>query len=427
MRDGKTLDVALAAAFADPRYQSLEPRDRAFARLLTTSVLRRHANLDAAISTFLERPLAATAERIRIILMLGAAELLLLKTPHHAAISSAVDLTKISNKTRHFEKLANAVLRRVAGINPDTFEAESDLEANFPDWMIAAWRKHYGAEAARKIAAASLREPPLDITAPGDADELARRLDALQLSTGTLRRRAGGRVEELPGYDAGAWWVQDAASAIPAGLFDLGPGQPVLDLCAAPGGKTAQLAAAGADVTAVDVSATRLDRLRANLARLNLDAHVVGADAATWRGDAPFPAVLLDAPCTATGTIRRHPDILHLKKSDDTSRLAAAQARLLDNAARLTAPGGILVYCTCSLEPAEGERIIEAFLDDKPSSGRQIKFERRPIKANEIGGHEEWITPAGDLRTLPTHLDNADDPTLSGIDGFFVARLVRRR
>ena len=224
-------------------------------------------------------------------------------------------------------------------------------------------------------------------------------------------------MSSLPGYDDGAWWVQDAAAALPARLLGDISGRSVADLCAAPGGKTAQLAAAGARVTAVDRAPARIDRLRQNLARLALTADAVVADVAQWEAG-PFDAVLLDAPCSSTGTIRRHPDIPWLKRDADVAALAALQHRLIARAAELTRPGGVLVYCTCSLEPEEGIEVVRALLERDP------RLERRPIAAAEVGGLAELVSPDGDLRTLPCHLADPDS-RMAGLDGFYAAQLVR--
>jgi 16S rRNA (cytosine967-C5)-methyltransferase len=239
-------------------------------------------------------------------------------------------------------------------------------------------------------------------------------LQAIKLPTGSLRRAAGGSVTALPGYVEGAWWVQDAAASLPVRLFDAVSGCETIDLCAAPGGKTAQLVNAGARVTAVDRSARRLDRLVANLNRLGLPVTAQAADALTWRPDRLVDAVLLDAPCTATGAIRRHPDVPHLKQPEDVARLAVVQENLLRAAVDMLRPGGTLVYCTCSLEPEEGPHRVAALI------GSGAPVEHRPIAADEIGAPTEWITPEGDLRTLPYHYAEYD-----GIDGFYAARLVK--
>lgn len=422
IRDQKSLDASIPEALADERFADLAPRDRAFARLLAMTVLRHHKSLQLVVDTFLQKPLAANAERIRIILLAGAAELTLLSVAPHAAISTAVELTRLSAKTLHFDKLANAILRRISETGKDVLAEKGSATINFPDWMIEGWTNAYGAEIAAQIAEASLREAALDLTAKEDPIEWAGTLEAIVLPTGSLRREAGGRIESLAGYNEGAWWVQDAAAALPARLLAPKTSMRVLDLCAAPGGKTAQLCASGADVTAVDVSETRMVRLRENLDRLGFDAITKSGDATTWRTTEPFDAVLIDAPCTSTGTIRRHPDILHLKRKGDTERLADMQMRLLVNAASLVKIGGRIVFCTCSLEPAEGENLIDAFLAS--DAARDRGFERQAVTPDEIGHQTDWITKAGDVRTLPFHLPN-ENPVFAGIDGFFASRLVR--
>jgi 16S rRNA (cytosine967-C5)-methyltransferase len=243
-------------------------------------------------------------------------------------------------------------------------------------------------------------------------------LGATVLPTGSLRMAAEGRIEDLPGYADGAWWVQDAAAALPAKLLGDVAGQRVADLCAAPGGKSASLAARGAHVTAVDISAERLQRLTTNLSRLHLSATVVEADITSWLPTTLFDAVLLDAPCSATGTIRRHPDILRLKRSSDIAKLVPLQARMLDQALRIVKPGGLLVFCTCSLEHDEGVAHVDRLLNDNSN------VERVPISAPAFGVDPSWLTPAGDLRTLPFHCPS-DVPELSGLDGFYAARLRR--
>jgi 16S rRNA (cytosine967-C5)-methyltransferase len=282
---------------------------------------------------------------------------------------------------------------------------------------MARWSRHYGAQAAHAIAAANGREPALDLTVRYDPGRWAQVLGGRVLATGSVRVLAHGPVARLPGYAEGAWWVQDAAAALPARLIGEVGGRAVADLCAAPGGKTAQLAAAGARVVAVDRSPARLERLRQNLARLALEAECVAADVTQWSAG-PFDAVLLDAPCSATGTIRRHPDIPWLKREADIIPLAALQRRLISRAADLTRSGGTLVYCTCSLEPEEGIEVVRSLLDSRPDLRRQ------PIAASEVHGFAPWITPEGDLRTLPCDLPDPDS-RWSGLDGFFAARLQR--
>lgn len=413
---GRPLEEAFDAAAS--RVGPLEARDRAFARLIVMTVLRHKGELDAAIGAFLAKPLPADGGRIAPILLSAAAQLLLLETPPHAAISLAVDQCRAESKTQRFAGLANAVLRRVSVEGKEKLSGLDRVVANIPAWMLSRWRKAYGEALARDIALASLGEAALDLSVKDDAQGWAARLGGVALPTGSVRLPRPSRVEDLEGFADGTWWVQDAAAALPARLLGNVAGLRVADLCAAPGGKTAELAAAGAKVTAVDLSADRLTRLKENLARLALEAEVVEADVAAWSPADPFDAVLLDAPCSATGTIRRHPDILHLKRKDDTSDRTALQRRLLERAIALVRPGGLVVYCTCSLEPEEGVDLIAAFL----ASGTGV--ERVPIAAGEAGIEADWLTPEGDLRTLPCHLARPE-PGLSGLDGFFATRLRR--
>jgi 16S rRNA (cytosine967-C5)-methyltransferase len=288
---------------------------------------------------------------------------------------------------------------------------------DLPPWLVKRWVAHYGEDNAKAMAEAIGHEPPLDLTTKSDAAAWATRLHGEALSTGTIRTVLQGPITMLPGFSDGQWWVQDAAAAMPARLFGDLNGKTIVDLCAAPGGKTAQLAHGGATVTAIDRSPARIARLKDNLARLSLGATTVVADAAEWTGDL-FDGVLLDAPCAATGTIRRHPDVAWLKQESDIGMLAAVQQRLLAKAVSLLKPGGTLVYCTCSLEPEEGENAIAALL------AAESGVKRVPVTASDVAGHAELITPDGDLRTLPCHLPHAD-PRLSGLDGFYAARLVK--
>jgi 16S rRNA (cytosine967-C5)-methyltransferase len=391
---------------------AMEARDRAFVRMLTATVLRRLGQVDAMVAACLSRP-DPVKGGVQDILRLGAAQLVFLETPPHAAVATSVDLAT-QRGFSHYKGLINAVLRRLAREGTALASGQDAGRLNTPDWLWLSWNDAYGAEQARLIAEANLTEAPLDITAKGDPTPWAEPLEARLMPTGTLRRQAGGGVPELPGFAEGAWWVQDMAAALPARLFPDLAGRLVYDLAAAPGGKTAQLASRGARVVALDRSARRLERLRSNLDRVGLQAETVAADAATWEPAEPADAVLLDAPCTATGAIRRHPDIQRLKGPDDVAKLAGLQRRLLARAVQLVKPGGILVYCTCSLQPEEGERQVDALL----ASGAPV--ERVPVEAGELGGLDELVNGRGEVRTLPGQLAGQ-----GGIDGFFVARLRR--
>ncbi len=368
------------------------------------------------LAGFLEKGFPADAPRTEIILLIGAAQILWLDVPDHAAVDLSVRLAQADRRAARYAGLVNAVLRRVA---QNKAAALADVTPrDTPDWLLARWTRHYGADTANAIAAANGHEPALDLTVKQDAPIWAERLHGRVLPTGTVRTLAHGAIGLLPGFTEGAWWVQDAAASLPAQLFGEWRGRDVADLCAAPGGKTAQLAAAGASVTAVDRSQPRLNRLRENLARLGLEVETVTADALEWRPDRQFDAILLDAPCSSTGTIRRHPDVPWLKSEADIAVLTSLQQRLLDRATNLLKPGGVLVYCVCSLEPEEGISQIGALL------ARNSSVVRKAIMPDDVFGLAEFVTADGDLRTLPQHLPDPD-PRWGGIDGFYAARLVK--
>ena len=415
------LDDALEQAYSQDRFKALEPRDRGFGRLLAVTVLRNKNNLQAIVDGLLDRPLKASASRANLILLLGAAQLLQLSAPAHAVIDTAVNLCRQHRSTGGFDRLTNAVLRRVDKQETrDRYQTIGATE-NYPAWMIERWRRAYGSDKVGQIASACLTEAPLDISVKSDPQAWAEKLGGIVTANDSVRRRNDGRIEDLSGYDEGSWWVQDAGAAIPVQLLGNIKGWKIADICAAPGGKTAQLAARGADVVAIDLSQERLRRVEANLIRLQLSADLRTADATDWSNDAAgmeFDAVLVDAPCTASGTIRRHPDILHLKQADDVRKLAKTQSQILANAAGLVRSGGTLVYCTCSLEPEECEVQVEEFLAQNSS------FVRSPVQAIEFDGLEEFITQAGDIRTLPFHWSDYEDG-LRGIDGFYASRLLK--
>jgi 16S rRNA (cytosine967-C5)-methyltransferase len=396
---------------------ALAERDRALARKLVGTVLRRLGTLRHLLSTALDRGFPADAPRVETILLIGAAQIFWLDVPDHAAVDLAVRLAQADRRAARYPGLVNAVLRRMARDGRAALASLDAAALDTPEWLMARWTGAFGRPTAHAIAAMHGEEPPLDLTVKQDPDGWAARLRGRVAATGTVRLVAHGPVSLLPGYVEGAWWVQDAAAALPARLFGEVAGRRVADLCAAPGGKTAQLAAAGARVTAVDRSPARLARLRENLARLGLAAETIEADALEWQAE-PFDAVLVDAPCSSTGTIRRHPDIPWLKREADVAAMASLQPRLLDRAVALTRPGGTLVYCVCSLEPEECEMQVSALLERTPG------LFRRPLAAAEVGGQAEFVTNAGDLRTLPCHWSDPD-PRMAGLDGFYAARLER--
>ena len=416
----RTLDEQLDGAAAHPGLKTLSDRDRALMRRLVATILRRLGTLGHVLSRLLDRGIPTDAPRAQSALLIGAAQILWMDVPDHAAVDLSVRLAQSDRRAAKYAGLVNAVLRRCAREGQPLIDEVKDQTLDVAPWLMARWIAHYGANVARDIAVAIGHEPSLDITVKTDAAQWATRLHGETLPTGTVRTLLQGSVTMLPGFTEGHWWVQDAAAALPARLFGDIAGKTIVDLCAAPGGKTAQLALAGADVTALDRSPARMARLRDNLARLTLEAETVVTDAVEWPGatSGGFDGILVDAPCTSTGTIRRHPDVAWLRQEADIGPLAALQKRLLQKAVALLKPGGTLVYCTCSLEPEEGEQTISALL------AAESTMRRVPIEASEVAGLAEIVTADGDLRTLPCHLPHAD-PRLAGLDGFYAARLVK--
>lgn len=409
-----SLDEFFALDVVHARVAGLDARDRALVRSIVTVSLRRLGTLRRAVAGLLERGLPRKAGSLEWVLIVTAAQLLYLDVPDHAAVNLCVQSVRQDPQSQPYAALANAVARNLVRLR-DTL-AETDDLLDTPQWLAARWRQAYGAEGAARIAAANRREPRLDITVKSDPAGWAARLGGDVLLTGSVRLRDQTPVPELPGYEDGDWWVQDAAAALPARLLNAEWGERVADLCAAPGGKTAQLAATGAQVVAVDRSAERLKRLAGNLERLNLTAETKVADVTTYEAP-PFDAILLDAPCSATGTMRRHPDVGWTKRLSDIATLAALQARMLDRAAALLRPGGRLVYCVCSIEPEEGEAQIASLVRRNPDMVRDA------IRPEELGGEASWVTEVGELRTLPHYRPG---PAQEGMDGFFAARLIRR-
>ena len=391
---------------AAPGLAGLEPRDRAFARMLVLTALRRLGPIDRALDARIPR---APPEIVRNILRLGAAQALALGAPPHAAVSASVDLAESLPAARRFKGLVNAVLRGLLREPPDL----DDPEVLAPDWLLARWSAAWGRPEALAVASVIATEPDTDLLVRGEPGPLVQALELTPVAADTWRSARRGEVSAWEGFAEGRWWVQDASAAVPARLLRPRPGLSALDMCAAPGGKTLQLADAGARVTALDRSAARLRRLSENLERTGLSAEVIAADAATWDDGRTFDAVLLDAPCSATGTFRRNPDVLWAVRPGDIATLVAAQSRLLDAAARRVSPGGRLVYCVCSLEPEEGEGQVAAFLKRHPD------FALDPVAHREGGAPPGSRREDGTLRILPTH-------RTGGTDGFYIARFARR-
>lgn len=409
----QALDVALENGAA---FKSLPQRDRAFVRMMATTVLRRLGQIDDVIERAMSRETPRN-NTLQNILRIGVCQILFMDVADHAAVDTAVRLAERQGMDKQ-KAFVNAVLREVTREGVGWRERQDETRLNTPEWLLRIWIEDYGLKTAAEISRANLSEAPLDIWVRDKESRnfWSSNFKATQMTTGTLRKTSGGAVRELQGFDEGHWWVQDASAAIPAQLFGEIDGEHVYDLCAAPGGKTLQLASMGARVTALDRSAPRLKRLSANLARMNLTdmVEIITADAADWKPKEPAGYILLDAPCSATGTIRRHPDVAHLKSPKDIERLASLQASILENAFNGLMSGGVLVYCTCSLQKAEGEAQIARLLATHGDAARL------PITAKELGGFDEALTPEGDLRILPFH-----QAALGGMDGFYIARITK--
>ena len=419
----RTLDDQLDGAGAHPGLKTLADRDRALMRRMVATILRRLGTLGHLLSRLLDRGIPTDAPRAQSALLIGAAQILWMDVPDHAAVDLSVRLVQSDRRAAKYAGLINAVLRRCAREGAGIVEEVKDETLDIPPWLVRRWIAHYGETTAREMAHAILHEPSLDLTVKSDAPQWASRLHGELLPTGTVRTVLQGSVTMLPGFSEGQWWVQDAAAALPARLFGDVKDKRILDLCAAPGGKTAQLAQGGARVTAIDRSPARIARLKDNLARLSLQVETIVADANEWQGpddrfDGGFDGILVDAPCTSTGTIRRHPDVAWLRQESDLAVLVALQKRLMQRAAQLLRPGGTLVFCTCSLEPEEGEAQVAALL------AADSALKRVPVASSEVAGLTEILNSAGDLRTLPCHLGHID-PRLAGLDGFYAARLVK--
>jgi 16S rRNA (cytosine967-C5)-methyltransferase len=391
----------------------LDDRDRSYARAITSTTLRRLGQIDALIGIVMERPLSRKSLGVKNILRIGIVQLLFLKTAPHAAVYTAVSLAQDRGYGPH-KKLINAILRRISREGLSFIKKQDAVKLNTPEWLWVSWIESYGEKVCREIATAHLKEAALDINAPNDKALWAKQLNARILSTGTLRCNDGGLVSQLPGYQNGAWWVQDAAAALPVRLLGDVKNKHIIDICAAPGGKTAQLAVAGARVTAIDRSEKRLNRLRENMDRLKINVESINADATQWRPKSLASAVLLDAPCSSTGTIRRHPDVMQLKTPKEVAKLVEVQKRLLNAAIEMVRPGGLIIYCLCSLETQEGSNLAKSYQNNSAT------IEHIPITSKEIGGHDEFVSKAGDLRTLPSHLSEQ-----GGMDGFFATRFKR--
>lgn len=430
LRRKRPIDELFAESEKDKVWLDMLPRDRAFARSILMTSLRHKGELEWVIGKFLKKPPEGKS-RVNEILLSGAAQLLFMDVSAHAAIDMSVRLAKSSDKSRHLAKLVNAILRQLSREAAELLAGQDGADKNIPAFWSKRWSKSYGAETGALINKAVLQPASLDLVVKEDAAGWAEKLGGTALHYNSIRLNHRGLVTELEGFKEGAWWVQDFAAHLPCALLGDLKGKTVADLCAAPGGKTASLVSQGAEVTAVDISENRLKRLVENLKRLNLKADIVTSDINNFDPGVKFDAVLLDAPCSATGTVRRHPDILYLKNEAVIFELQKVQKMLLEKALTLLKPGGVLIYCTCSLEPEEGEMQIEALLAE------HSEVKRAPVTIDEVAGNKDWLTEAGDIRLLPhftpalldknkvsENVDGDQVMHLTGMDGFFISRLT---
>lgn len=420
--DGRGLDGLFATRHGPASLQRLDEQDRTLVRAIALTACRHRGVIIHLLDRLLKRPVPRNARHLAHTLHVAAAQILFMNVPDSAAVDLAVTALNEEKRSTRFAGLANAVLRRLSR-EKDALLASLSLDErakmNTPDWLFKRLRKAYGRERALAIAGMHMHEPALDLSVKETPDVWAEKLEGRTIFGRTIRVAATGSLENWPGYAEGEWWVQDAAAGLPAVLLGDVAGKRVLDLCAAPGGKTAQLATAGAKVTAVDSVASRIARLNSNLDRLRLTANVIEADVMSWTPDEPFDAVLLDAPCSSTGTIRRHPDVAWTKTPQIVAQLAGLQRDMIERAASMVKSGGTLVFANCSLDRSEGEDIV-ASLDCAA-----LGLISDAVRPEEVFGHAEFITGQGTLRTLPCHLAAAD-PMAAGLDGFFAARFRKK-
>ena len=405
----QTLDEALSQ---ESRFTSLEGPDRGFARAMVSATLRWLGLIDTVIVPHVTgRKFADLDPAVKQSLRIGVAQICVLETPLHAAVSETVEAVRSVEGARKAGGLINAVLRKISSDDLASIEGPADAvwSQGFQRFMQSA----VGADISGKIAQAATEIPPLDITCPRDAKLWAEKIGGEQIGPVTVRL-SEGNVEALPGYEAGNWWVQDVAATLPVQILSPKRAENILDMCAAPGGKTLQIAATGANVTALDRAVKRMRRVEENLKRTRLSAKCVVGDVNNWDNDAVFDGVLLDAPCSALGTLRRHPEGPWIKTRSDVERFPDIQKKLLETASKRIAEGGRLVYCVCTPIPQEGREVVESFLAVNP------EWRRDEILPAEVPGFEGAITEANDILTLP---GTFNEP--GGCDIFFIARLRR--
>jgi len=408
------LDGMLDDQHGNPAFNALSPQDRALVRAILNAGLRHLVWIDAIFDSFLDKPLPDGASHLRHILSVAAAQILFLDIPDHSAVDIAVEQARLDPRSSRFANLVNALLRRLGREKHELLAAARAELSIFPAWFRERLEDAYGPEVTQAIGRAFTELAPIDLTVKSDPDHWAKLLGGTVLPTGTVRLdKFDGSVADMPGFAEGAWWVQDAAAALPARLMGDIRGKRVADLCAAPGGKTAQLIVQGAHVTAVEQSANRIKRLKANLVRLGLEAEIQQDRLEEFEPAEPFDAILLDAPCSSTGTIRRHPDVLWTKGPEDVQTLAGVQYRLLEASLKLVRPGGRIVFSNCSLDPLEGEMLVKTFLEAHP------EINRLAISPADWPGLEGAINARGEFRTTPA--------MLGGMDGFFAAVLIKNK
>jgi len=418
-----SLDGLTDNSHGHPQYLALEPRDRSLVRAILGSALRNRGSIDRAINKRLDRPLPENAHALKHLLHVAVAQIFYLNLPDHSAVDLAVEAANYDPRNRKYAGLVNALLRRLSRNKERALEHTLQPEKNVPEWFSRSLTDSYGPKKTEAILTMHGYEPPIDFTVKGDPKEWAEKLGGVALPNGSVRlETVAGNLTDLPGFAEGDWWVQDAAASLPARLMGDIRGKRVADLCAAPGGKTAQLVLQGADVTALDMSENRLKRLDGNLERLGLKARTVASNMMDFKPVTLFDAVLLDAPCSSTGTVRRHPDVPWTKTPQDIKKLATLQAKMLDKAITLVKPGGTVLFSNCSLHPQEGEDMARNAL-------KNPAIEAYPITLEECPGLEGLITKEGFLRSTPADLtaENFDgNPNMAGMDGFFAARFRRK-
>ncbi|WP_246085161.1 RsmB/NOP family class I SAM-dependent RNA methyltransferase [Rhizobium glycinendophyticum] len=413
--DRKTsLDGMLDAEHGNPAFTALNDADRALVRAILQTALRHLPRLELILKALLDTPLPEGARALHHLLIVAATQMIYLDIPDHSAVDLAVEQANRDPRSRRFAKLVNAILRRIGREKQELLDYVSDVPC-MPDWFLDRLTEIYGEDHALAIAAAQLEPVTIDLTVKADPEQWAQKLSGRVLPTGTVRLDPfKGTITALEGFDAGEWWVQDAAASIPAQLFSDLDGKRVADLCAAPGGKTAQLVLAGAHVTAIEQSQSRLRRLSANLDRLQFQAETRCVNLLELEDEQGFDAILLDAPCSSTGTTRRHPDVLWTKDSADIAKLAALQERLLRHAITLLKPGGRIVFSNCSIDPIEGELLVDKVTADHP------ELQIVPVDPANWHGLEEAITSRGEFRTTPAMLASE-----GGLDGFYACVIAK--